>query len=418
MKNFIIALMVAPILLPICASAQSTPEMSFVIRDFGPRSFDYAYGPNWKTGGNIKPQGDGVAIETNEAGGAGMVLNGVNLSPQGQTHLVVRGKLLEGNTAGKIQINLNGPGADKNVQLDLSKFNKEAYSEVTIPLPAEGKFDKVAQIQFQGTNWGGGGDVRLLIDKIGTTILDPTANAAALEKAKEAAKTDPKAGPPANAKPSVAGWGFYPQYPDAWMNFLNSQLDRTKQGREKKDINVVFVGDSITQGWNSDIWNEKYKPLGAVNYGIGGDSTRQVLYRLDKGILDGISPKAVVLLIGTNNLYGDFNAGNESEIADGIKAVVAKIQDKSPNSKILLLGLLPRQNDWFTGRVVKINSQIAKLDDGKKVRYLDLGDKFAATLGKGDVFAELYSGDKLHLAKKGYEVMDAVIYPILQEMLK
>ena len=421
MKNPFFALALAPILLPACALAQTaeTP-ITHLIRDFGPRGFDYGYGPNWKPGENIKPEGDGVKIDTNEAGGAGLVLNGVNLTPNGQTHLAVRAKLLEGSGKPGILLKLNGPGADKSVTLDLSQFNSEGYTTVLMPLPSA-NYEKVAQIQFQGTNWGGGQPIKLLIDRIGTTSADEKANQTAIEKAKEAAKNNPRAGAPAKALPNVAGWGFYPPYPDAWMTFLNQQLDRAKQAREKKDLNVAFIGDSITQGWwegGKELWDAKYKPLGAANFGIGGDSTRQVLYRLDKGILDGVAPKVVVLKIGTNNLYDDFNAGSDAEIADGIKAVVAKIKEKAPTSKILLLGILPRENAWFSGRIAKINAQIAPLADGKTVRFLDMGPQFATNPEKGEVIPALYKGDKLHLVKAGYEAWDAAMWPTLSEMLK
>lgn len=395
------------------------PLMTLMIRDFGPRSFDYAYGPNWKIGENITTDGDGVKINTNESGGAGLVLNGKNLNPQGQTHLAIRAKLLEGNAAGKLQININGPGANKSVSLDLSKLST-TYQTVLLPLP-DGKFDNVAQIQFQGTNWGGGEAVKLVIDCIGTTSSDAATNTLALEKAKEAAKTTPGSGPPAKDKPSVAAWGYYPQFPEAWMQFHQSYLERTKQGREKKDINIVFLGDSITQGWGEggkELWNRKYKPLGAVNYGIGGDSTRQVLWRIQNGELDGIAPKLIVLMIGTNNLYSDFNAGSDAEIAEGIKAVVALIQQKTPNSKILLLGLLPRENAWFSGRIAGINEQIARLENGKNVRFLDMGPKFAVSPAKGEIDSRLYKGDRLHLVHAGYEMWDATMTPLFEALSK
>ena len=188
-------------------------------------------------------------------------------------------------------------------------------------------------------------------------------------------------GPPAKDKPNVVGWGFFPQAPTAWQNFHKSFLERAKQG----NINVVFLGDSITQGWGDagkEIWNKRYAPLGAVNFGIGGDSTRQVLWRVGHGELDGISPKLAVMKIGTNNLYSDSNSGSDEEIVDGITAIVATVRKKLPDTKILLLGLLPRQNEYFCNRIIHINSLISKLDDGKTVRFLDMGAKFLDSPGK------------------------------------
>jgi lysophospholipase L1-like esterase len=226
---------------------------------------------------------------------------------------------------------------------------------------------------------------------------------------------------PDKDKPSVAGWGFYPQFPTAWQQTFNGQMQRTKQGREKKDINVVFLGDSITQAWSDgnggkDVWEKNYAPLGAVNYGIGGDSTRQVLYRLQNGLVDGLSPKLVVLKIGTNNLYGDHNAGSDEEIAAGITAVVKTLRQKLPKTRVLLLGILPRENNYFSNRTKHINEIISMLDDGINVRFLDMSTKFQTEVGK--VVPELYTGDQLHLAKPGYEMWLQTMSPLFNEMMK
>jgi lysophospholipase L1-like esterase len=226
---------------------------------------------------------------------------------------------------------------------------------------------------------------------------------------------------PAKDKPAVAGWGFYPDFPTAWQSHFKSQLERTRQDREKKDINVVFIGDSITQGWSDgnggrEVWEKNYASLSAVNYGIGGDSTRQVLHRIQSGLVDGISPKLVVLKIGTNNLYNDFNAGSDEETADGIRAIVSELRKRLPATQILLLGVLPRQNEYFSSRAKRINEIISKLDDGKSVRFLDMSAKFQTEVGK--VVPELYGSDQLHLAKPGYEVWATTMAPLFNQMMK
>lgn len=219
-------------------------------------------------------------------------------------------------------------------------------------------------------------------------------------------------------KPWEAGWGFYPQHPTAWQLHFKSQLERTKQGGAK----IVFLGDSITQGWGDTgkaAWAKHFEPNGSVNYGIGGDSTRQVLWRIENGLLDGLSPKLVVVKIGTNNLYDDGNAGSDEDIARGVEAVVKAVFAKLPTTRVLLLGILPRQNDWFSGRIAKINATISKLDDGgKKVRFLDLGTRFQKTLGKGDVIEDLFDADKLHLSAKGYEMLADAIAPTVGELVR
>ena len=223
--------------------------------------------------------------------------------------------------------------------------------------------------------------------------------------------------PPAVGKPWEPGWGFYPQFPTAWQAQFQGQLERTKKG----GANVVFIGDSITIGWvdaGKAEWAKRFEPLGAVDYGIGGDSTRQVLWRIGHGLVDGLAPKLVVLKIGTNNLYGDFNAGTDEEIARGVETCVKKLREKLPRTRVLLLAILPRQNEYFSGRIQRIDALLAKLDDGKTVRFLDLGAHFQKTPGKGDVLPELFNDDRLHLSPKGYEVFADALQPLFDEMMK
>ena len=229
----------------------------------------------------------------------------------------------------------------------------------------------------------------------------------------------PDAGPAPKDKPNVAGWGYYANFPLAWASMHKSFVQRSKQGAQKNDISVVFFGDSITQGWNDAgkaIWDKYFAPLGAVNYGIGGDSTRQVLWRIQNGEVEGINPKLVVLKIGTNNLYNDNNAGSDQEIAAGIGAIVGALRQKLPNSKILLLGLLPRQNEYLSNRTAHINRLIAPLADDKMVRFFDMSAQFQSEVGK--VKPELYNRDQLHLEAKGYETWATTMKPLFDEMMK
>ncbi|HEV3262631.1 MAG TPA: platelet-activating factor acetylhydrolase IB subunit [Gemmataceae bacterium] len=187
---------------------------------------------------------------------------------------------------------------------------------------------------------------------------------------------------------------------------------------KKGGIDVLFLGDSITDGWRGggkDVWNKYYKPLHAANFGIGGDRTEHVLWRLEHGELEGIHPKVAVLMIGTNNL----GSNTPEQIADGIKAIVDDIRDKTPKTKILLLGVFPRSfkaDDPARAKIKEINDTIAKMDDGgKHLRYLDIGDKFLDK--NGDLPKEVMP-DALHPNRKGYEVWAEAMQPTLEKMLK
>ena len=266
-------------------------------------------------------------------------------------------------------------------------------------------------------------NVGLLVEGHGQAWLDEVHEASAAVDAgqPQTERERMTSGPPPKAKPSVPGWGFYPQFPTAWLSHFESQLARTRQG----GVNVIFLGDSITQGWGDanggqEIWKQRYEPLGAVNYGIGGDSTRQVLWRLTHGLVDGLKPKLVVVKIGTNNLYDDQNSGSDEDIARGVEAVVQTLREKLPQTRVLLLGILPRQNDWFCGRAQRINAIPRKLDDGKNVRFLDLWDSFydsASTDSNCRVKRELFNKDLLHLARKGYETWSDAMKPLFTEMM-
>lgn len=186
---------------------------------------------------------------------------------------------------------------------------------------------------------------------------------------------------------------------------------------KKGGIDVVFLGDSITAGWNGNgktIWAARYAPLKAANFGIGGDRTQHVLWRLQNGNFDGITPKAVVLMIGTNNTGSD----TAPQIAEGVAAIVKEIQTRSPATKILLLAVFPRfekADHPIRLKIAEINATIAKLDDGQKVFFQDIGAKFLqpdGTLTK-DIMPDL-----LHLSPAGYQIWADAIQDKLAELLK
>jgi lysophospholipase L1-like esterase len=201
--------------------------------------------------------------------------------------------------------------------------------------------------------------------------------------------------------------------------------ERFLKRAQKGDVDVLFLGDSITQGWGSkgrEVWKENLEPLKAANFGIGGDRTEHVLWRITEGKeLEGIDPKVAVLMIGTNNV----GSNSAEQIAEGIAAVVKELRRQRPEMKILLLGVFPRATrrppadvtrikaDELQPKIKEINRRIAKLDDDKHVYYLDLGDKF---LEKDGSLSKDVMDDYLHLTKKGYEIWAHSMAPFLAKL--
>jgi lysophospholipase L1-like esterase len=184
-------------------------------------------------------------------------------------------------------------------------------------------------------------------------------------------------------------------------------LDRKARLVKTGGTELVFVGDSITDAWRRDPQREmfedyfgRYRPY---NIGIGGDETQHVLWRIQNGELDGIRPKLVVLMIGTNNL-ANANRMTPAETADGVAGVVEAIRGKLPDAKVLLLGIFPRANrsdDPLRRAVTETNQAIARLGDDRTIFYRDIGAKFLAPDGtlSGDIMP-----DYLHPNAKGYQI--------------
>lgn len=230
----------------------------------------------------------------------------------------------------------------------------------------------------------------------------------------EATKVAPAPKPPAQA-PDVAAPKVGPDgKPNA--GFIAAHEKFVAIAKEGK-AELIFLGDSITNGWSrqSELWEKafgKYKP---ANFGIGGDRTQHVLWRITNGELDGIHPKGVVLMIGTNNSGSDSAEG----IAKGIAEIVKTIREKQPQAKILLLAVFPRGEklEGNQGRVklTEVNKLIAKLGDGKHVHFLDIGAKFLQP--DGGISKEIMY-DYLHLTPAGYQIWADAIAGKLEELMK
>jgi lysophospholipase L1-like esterase len=199
-----------------------------------------------------------------------------------------------------------------------------------------------------------------------------------------------------------------------WMARHAALLERAKKGAD-----VVFLGNSLTQGWEGpdggEAWKKHFEPLKAANFGAGGDRTEHVLWRVTEGQeLQGLKPKVIVLQVGGSNLA----ANSADEIVEGITALVRELSRQKPEARVLLLGLLPRgakANDKFRDKIKEVNKGLDGLGDGKKVRYLDAGAKFLDK--EGDLIEETMP-DGLHPSAKGYALWAEAIKGPLEEMLR
>lgn len=184
-------------------------------------------------------------------------------------------------------------------------------------------------------------------------------------------------------------------------------------------VGLLFLGDSITHGWTeaADTWQKHYGRYNPANFGNEGDRTQNLLWRIENGELDGISPKVVVLLIGTNNIGVD----PPEAIARAHLKIIQTLRARLPQTKVLVLGLFPRGN-LATGEldpaamaaIREVNAALAKLDDGYIVRYLDLGEKF---LVDGKMPIEI-TPDQIHISLKAYKIWAEAMQPLLEEMMR
>jgi lysophospholipase L1-like esterase len=193
------------------------------------------------------------------------------------------------------------------------------------------------------------------------------------------------------------------------MDLHRRFVERAKQGH----VDLLFLGDSITQMWNdNEVWTRYYGPRHAVNFGIGGDRTQHVLWRIQNGELEGIEPKVVVLMIGTNNA----SSASADEIAQGVTAIVEELRHRLAKAKILLLGVFPRgeKPNETREKLASVNAKLAKLDNGSTVKFLDIGKVFVNA--DGTISGEIMP-DYLHLSRKGYRLWAEAMEPTLWSML-
>jgi beta-glucosidase len=198
-----------------------------------------------------------------------------------------------------------------------------------------------------------------------------------------------------------------------WLPRQDAVNERLKQGK----VDMLFIGDSITQGWEGagkEIWSTYYTPRNAVNMGFSGDRTQHVLWRLDHSNLEGLSPKLAIIMIGTNN--SNRNDNTAEEIADGIIAICHRLRTKLPQTKILLLAIFPRNSEPSAQRQKNAEASriISKVADGRTIYYLDINSKF---LKKAGLLTKDIMPDYLHPNKAGYKIWAEAIEPKVARLM-
>ena len=200
----------------------------------------------------------------------------------------------------------------------------------------------------------------------------------------------------------------------SWWKRHAELVERAQAG----GFDIMFIGDSITHQWESrgqKVWDEKLAPLGAKPFGIGGDRTENLLWRLQWGLLDGKSnPKLVVMMIGTNNT--GHRMDSPKDIAAGVKACIDEIQKRKPTAKILVLAIFPRDAQPDHARRLNneaANKLIQKYADGKKVYYADINKVF---LTKDGVLEKSVMPDLLHLTSDSYNFWADAVIPEIKKI--
>jgi beta-glucosidase len=189
---------------------------------------------------------------------------------------------------------------------------------------------------------------------------------------------------------------------------------RVKEG----PVGLLFLGDSIVDQWpkfGHDTW-EKFSSYQPADFGIGQYCTEHELWLITHGALNGIDPKAVVILIGTNNI-GNTHGEHPEWVAAGIKAILATVRGKLPNAQILLIGLLPRDvpGSPLREKIEAVNGIIRNYDDGKTIHFLNFGSKYLDA--NGEIPLD-FMPDRLHPNAKGYQIWYDAMLPALQQLMK
>ena len=216
---------------------------------------------------------------------------------------------------------------------------------------------------------------------------------------------------PSAPLPPGGNSAIIPEPPMGWLNQFQKKID---EAHKMPSVDLIFDGDSITAGWKGGgggVWGHHYTKLNAFDFGNSGDTTNGVLWQVQNGQVDGLHPKLIVLLIGTNNL----SHSSEQQLAQGIKAVVEEYQKHCPDAAILLQGIFPRgekPTEPVRAKIKSINEIISKYADGKKVIFLNFGDKLLEP--DGSISKEIMP-DFVHPSAKGYQIWADAIQPVIDQ---
>jgi lysophospholipase L1-like esterase len=213
----------------------------------------------------------------------------------------------------------------------------------------------------------------------------------------------------------------------------NSQVahERLVDKARRGGIDVYFEGDSITRRWGAsdaqyrellENWRRNFFGWNAADFGWGGDTVQHILWRVSNGELDGVHPKVIVLLAGTNNIGNTSRAGVDGavveEVASGIRAIVGVMRAKAPEAAIVLTGVTPRRDrdggTTLMPTIDAINTRIAAFADGVRARYVNINRRLATASG---ALVDGMTVDGLHLSVAGYQVWADALKPILTELL-
>lgn len=208
------------------------------------------------------------------------------------------------------------------------------------------------------------------------------------------------------------------EYVDEWW-MLRHQAILDEVERRKNSIDLLLIGDSITQGWeeeeNSTLWQAYFEPRNALNLGYSGDRTEQVLWRIQNGEIDGLSPKVTTLLIGTNNTGHRQDPARET--ASGIEAIIEELRTRLPETTIVLHAILPcgeSPADPLRRLNAEINDIITAYANTDSVRLFDIGQEFVDDDGQLDLSL---MPDLLHLSPAGYRIWAESLIPLVDELL-